>query len=261
MRNSFTTDSPYKNDIFTVKQYGEHTVRIAYVQTMREAGWEDLRVHKPKGSVNDEKLTNNLARAKATVREYALCNDWDWWCTFTISKENYPNRADLDKFAKDFAEHIHNYNRKAGDEDKVKYLLVPEQHKDGSWHMHGFIKGIKPKDIVKNENGYFEWKQYRKKFGFMTMSDIKDKDRAASYILKYMTKNTDKNVNELNKHLYYCSKGLEKATELYRGSAEYYGNWDWEHPEGYCKIKTLDVRKDDIHDYIEVLGNDYTESF
>ncbi len=260
MKKSFTTDSPYKNDIFTVKQYGEHTVRIAYIQTMREAGWEDLRDHKPKGSVNDEKLTNNLARAKATVREYALCNPWDWWCTFTINAEKC-NRYNLDEFYTQFAEFIHSYNKRQSSEHKVKYLLVPEQHSDGAWHMHGFIRGINPKDLYKNEHGYMTWKQYEKKFGYISMDKIKSLDKSSSYILKYMTKDTDKNVTEMNRHLYYCSKGLEKATELYRGSAEYYGKWDWEHPEGYCKIKTLDVRKDNIHDYIEVLGNDYTESF
>ena len=260
MGKSFTTDNPYRNDIFTVKQYGEHTVRIAYVQTMREAGWEDLREHKPKGSVNDEKLTNNLARAKATVREYALCNPWDWWCTFTINSEKC-NRYNLDEFYKQFAEFIHGYNKRQPNEFKVKYLLVPEQHSDGAWHMHGFICGINPKDLYQNEHGYMTWKQYEKKFGFISMDKIKNLDKSSSYILKYMTKNTDKNVSEMNKHLYYCSKGLEKATELFRGSAEYFGNWDWEHPDGFCKIKTLDVRNENIHDYIEVLGNDFTAGF
>lgn len=254
------TDDPYLHDVFTVKQMGEHNVKISYVSVMREAGWEDNRDYKAKCSVNDEKLSNNLARAKSLVKEYALCNPWDYWCTFTISKENYPNRTDLDRFAKDFAEFLHNYNRRADEEEKVKYLLVPEQHKDGAWHMHGFIKGIKSKDLVKNSNGYLEWKQYRKKFGYMTMDTIKDKDKASSYILKYMTKDTDKNVTDLNKHLYYCSKGLERATELYRGGGVYFGTWDWQHPDGYCKVKFLDVRKNSIRDILQVFDDDYMAS-
>ena len=41
--------------------------------------------------------------------------------------------------------------------------------------------------------------------------------------------------------------------ELYPGHADYKGSWDSEHPEGYVKIKTLDVRRDDISDYMEVV--------
>jgi hypothetical protein len=248
----FTTDNPYRHDVYTIKQYGEHTVKIAYCSTMRESGWEDDRKHKAKCSVNDDKLPNNLARAKNTVREYALCNPWDWWCTFTIDKEKQ-DRYDLDLIMHSFGEWIHNYNRRCPDEHKVKYVVVPEKHKDGAWHFHGFIRGIRPSDLYVNEHGYMCWKQYEKKFGYISMSKIQDLDKASSYVLKYMTKDTEKNVTELNRHLYYSSKGLEKATELYRGKAEFVGDWDWEHPDGYCKIKNLDVRKDNLHDYIEVL--------
>ena len=155
--------------------------------------------------VNSEKLECNLVRAKTMVREYALCNPWDWWCTFTINPDKY-DRKNLDAFFKDFAKFINNYNRYA-DEYKVKYLLVPEQHKDGAWHIHGFIKGIKPQDIIENENGDLSWKQYHKKFGFISMERLKNQDKASSYILKYITKNTEKNVSELHRHMYYQSKG------------------------------------------------------
>lgn len=255
---ALSTNNPYKHDVFTVKQYGEHTVKIAYSKTMRESGWEDEREFVKKGSVNSEKLACNLARAKTMVREYALCNPWDWWCTFTIDPKKY-NRKNLDAYFKDFSKFLNNYNR-CEEEHRVKYLLVPEQHKDGAWHIHGFIKGIKPQDIFVNEHGYLSWKQYHKKFGYISMAKLKDQERASSYILKYMTKNTDKNVSALHKHLYYNSKGLEKATELYRGTAEYFGDWDWEHPDGYVKIKSLDVRKDNISDYMEIYDNDSTTS-
>ena len=259
MRKAFT-DDPYLHDVFTVKQMGEHTVRISYVSVMREAGWEFNDDYKPKGSVNDEKLSNNLARAKTVVREYALCNPWNWWCTFTINAEKC-DRYNLDVFYKSFSRFINDYNKRRADEYRVKYLLVPERHKDGAWHMHGFIHGIDPKDLYKNEYGYMTWKQYNNKFGYISMDTIQDIDKSASYILKYMTKDKDKNVTEVNKHLYYCSKGLERATELYRGGGVYFGTWDWQHPDGYCKVKNLDVRKDDISNYLKVFDNDYTTSF
>ena len=253
-----TTDSPYEHDIFTVKQLGEHTVKIAYSSSMREPGWEDEREHVKKGTVNSSKLSNNLSRAKNMVKEYALCNPWDYWCTFTIDPGKY-DRYNLDKYFRDFSVFLQNYNR-CPVEYQVKYLLVPEQHRDGAWHLHGFIKGIKPGDLYINKYGYLSWKQYEKKFGFISMDKIKDLDKCSSYILKYMTKDTDKNVTDIHRHLYYSSKGLNKAVELYRGKADFFGKWDWEHPDGYVKIKTLDVRKDSISDYMEI-NNDDTKGF
>ncbi|MBQ9135839.1 MAG: hypothetical protein IJX66_07095 [Lachnospiraceae bacterium] len=251
------TNDPYLHDVFTVKQLGKHTVKIAYSSSVRDKGWEDDRKHSDKGTVNTEKLMNNLSRAKQTVKEYALCNPWDWWCTFTLDPKKY-DRYNLDTWQKDFSKFLNNYNR-CPEEYRVKYLLVPEQHKDGAWHMHGFIKGIRPQDLYINKNDYLTWKQYEKKFGYISMDKVKDQDRASSYILKYMTKDTDKNVTELNRHMYYCSKGLERATELYRGKADYFGVWDWEHPDGYVKIKTLDTRTDNISDYMEIPYDDTTD--
>lgn len=244
------TDTPYQHDVFTVKQYGDYKVKIAYCKSMRESGWEDLRGKNKKCSVNSEKLSNNLSRAKSLVQEYALCNPWDYWCTFTISPEKF-DRYNLRSYYSCFSKFLNNYNRR-DDDFKVKYLFVPELHKDGAWHMHGFIKGIAPEDLYVNSHGYLTWKQYENKFGFISMDKIKDIDRASSYIQKYMTKDLDKNVSELNQHLYYCSKGLNRATELYRGSAYFNGSWDWEHPDGYCKIKNLDLRKDDISEFLEI---------
>lgn len=256
--SKFYTDSPYRHDVFTVKQYGEHNVKISYIKSLREAGWEDEREHKAKASVNDKKLSNNLARAKAKVKEYALCNSWDWWVTLTVDPVKY-DRYNLDEFYKKFSQYIRNYNKRH--EEPIQYVLVPEMHEDDAWHLHGFIKGIPQSEIYTNQYGYLSWSGYDKRFGFMSMSAVKDLDKASSYILKYMTKCVDKNVGELNKHLYYCSKGLMTAEEIYKGAAEFKGEYDWEHPDGYCKTKTIDLRHESIWDYLEVEQNDDTTEF
>lgn len=262
-------NTPYDRDIFSIKQLGENTLKIVYNSAVRVpgyecdkhiSGYEPDKAYVDKCTVNEDKLSNNLSRAKTTVKELALCNPWDFWCTFTIDKEKY-DRYNLDTYMRDFAKFINNYNSyKCPEEHKIKYLFVPEQHKDGAWHIHGFIKGIKPRDLYINNNGYLSWKQYDKKFGFMSMDKIKDQDKCSSYILKYMTKDQDKNVTDLNRHLYYSSQGLKRAKVLFRGHANYFGNWDWEHEDGYVKVKTLDTRKDNLNDYIEVYKYDNTRS-
>lgn len=249
---ALSTSTPYKHELISVKQCGTNKVRITYLNSVREPGWENDKPYTAKCSVNDSKLFNNLARAKSTIRDYALCNPWDWWCTFTIDPKKH-DRYNLDSFMKSFLKFINNYNSyNCPDKYKVRYLLVPEMHKDGAWHLHGFIKGIKPEDIYINEHGHYSWKQYDRKFGFISFEEIHDINKASSYVLKYVTKDIDKTITTLNKHLYYASKGLMRAVELYNGPGIFHGKWDWEHPNGYVKIKNLDVTKDSISDYLEV---------
>lgn len=85
--------------MYTVRQYGDNTAKIIWHKSLRDSGWESERPSKKKGSVNNGKLENNLCRAKSTVRELALCNDWDYWCTFTLAPDKH-NRYDLESYKK-----------------------------------------------------------------------------------------------------------------------------------------------------------------
>lgn len=125
-------------------------------------------------------------------------------------------------------------------------------HKDNAWHMHGFLKGIRKRDIYINQNGFLSWNRYEEKFGFISFAPIRDIEKSSNYILKYMTKDTSRNVSELGNHLYYSSKGLKLAELIYRGKLELNCEWDYEHPDGYCRIKYFDDRVDDLAEYIRV---------
>lgn len=243
----------YDYDITTVKQYGDYKLKVTNISACRAAGFETL-VDKPyskKNSVNDDKLANNLSRAKARVNELALCNDWEYFITLTIDKSKY-DRYNLKAYYRDFSEFIHNLNRRRPVERKITYLLIPETHEDGAWHMHGLFNGLCENDFYINQNGYFSWDKYDKKFGYISLDHIKDKDRTASYIVKYITKDVGRNVTELGCHLYYASKNLKTAELLYRGRAELLCPWDYEHPDGYCRIKTFDIRTDDYTKYLKL---------
>ncbi len=256
---SYISTYPYDTDQFIIKRYGEHLVRICYLKAVRQSGWELLEeVEKEKREVvNTEKLDNNLIRAKSTVREYALCNDFEYWCTFTIDQSKF-DRFDLKTYYKGFSKFLNNYNRLLSDDEKVKYLFIPEKHKNGAWHMHGFISGIRKEDLYTNEHGYLTWKQYEKKFGFISMSPIRDIEKTASYAMKYMCKDLDKNVVDRNCHVYYCSQGLKKATNIYRGHAVMLDKWDFEDLDGFYKVKTIDLRYQNLFDYVGGLDDDIT---
>lgn len=167
-----------------------------------------------RGKVNDEKLTNNISRAKSSVYELALCNNWTYFITLTLDSKKY-NRYNLDKYIKDLGQFIRDQRKKY--KTDIKYLLIPEQHKDGAWHMHGFIEGLPPKALKNNPNGYMDWNDYSKKFGYCSIDLIKDKNRASAYITKYISKDFNKSVKKLNAKMYYSSRGLKKAELIKEG--------------------------------------------
>ena len=205
---------------------------------IRQKGWEVEKKKRIVG-VNQDKLENNLTRSKTTVNDLAICNEWDWWCTLTISPDKH-DRSDLPEFRRKFGRWLTNKNRYLDNSDKISYLLVPEKHKDGNWHMHGFLKGNI--DVAKNEHGYFDWYEYRDKFGFISLSKIKNQEKAASYITKYMTKDLQKSVSELGEHTYVATKGLKRPIAIKKGisnSNRYPSDWENE----YVAISTITTKE------------------
>ncbi len=104
----------------------------------------------------------------------------------------------------------------------IQYLFVPEQHKDGAWHLHGVIKGIPKEHLTLNENGYLDWLAYKNKFGYISLDLIKNNEACSIYMTKYITKDFYKStkINKYNK-LYYCSRGLKTAETIFRGNIDF----------------------------------------
>ena len=176
----------------------------------------------------DKKPESSLSRARRIVLEYALCNDWKYFCTFTLDKEKY-DRFNLEVFKKDFTQWIRDQRKKykkLGLDLDAKFLLVPELHNDGAWHIHGLfgditpltipfyyerMQGMKIPDKLFN-NGYFDWPEYRKKFGFCSLGLIKDKVRCGFYVSKYITETLQSSCDSLGVHSYIPSRGLNRAS-------------------------------------------------
>lgn len=208
----------YLYDVAVLKTYGNRS-KITLHKVLRNKGVEDTSERKifVRGSVNDDKMLESIIRAKSKIFEYAICNDWDYFITLTIDGKKY-DRTNLKDYYKTFAQWLRDYQKKY--KITIKYLLVPELHSDNkSWHMHGLIYGLPYEHLQENSNGYLDWLPYQKKFGYCSIDFIKDKNRVASYITKYVSKGMteQKGVTELNQKLYYCSKGLKTAVEIKRG--------------------------------------------
>ena len=196
--------------------------------------------------MNEEKAEESkrvaIVRARASVRELALCNDWEYFFTGTLDSAKQ-DRFNLPKWVKDLGVWIGNYNKKY--QTKLHYLLIPEQHKDGAYHVHGLLSGISPDSLAPNEYGYLEMPYYRRRFGFMSLSPIKNKMRVSSYVTKYITKDQDTTDIGFGKHRYYASRGLQHKERLgafWANDKDY--NWEWEND--FVKQTTLDFSGQNI---------------
>lgn len=181
----------------------------------------------------DRKLDAAVSRARKNVLELGLCNPWDWFGTFTLDKEKY-NRYDLEKFHKDFTQWIRDQRKKTG--APIRYLLVPELHQDGAWHMHGLMFGVPslvsfgdlrasgwkiPGKLV--DGHFFCWMDFHEKFGFCSLGAVRNPIGASYYTAKYVTKSLDDSGVDVGKHLYYCSRGLDRSvlhSQCFEPSAE-----------------------------------------
>lgn len=212
--------SEYLINQYSIKKYNENTYKMIYFKfPLKNPGFESDRKRLiPSRDINDEKLENNVSRAKNKIYEYALCNEFDYFITLTLDPEKY-NRHDLKKYIKDLGQFIRDQRKKYSAD--IQYILIPEPHKDGAWHMHGLIKGINRNQLIKNKNGYLDWQDYSRKFGYCSIDYVKCQEAISKYITKYVSKALDVDLKrEKEKKLYYCSRGLKKALNVEKGTLE-----------------------------------------
>lgn len=223
---------------------------------IRRAGYEAIdgdaaqKKHKKDTADNEGKLDTSLSRTKSAIFELALCNDWEWFVTLTLNPE-YHDRKDLNNYKIKLSTWIKNYNRLH--QTNIKYLLIPENHKDGSWHMHGLVMGLPTehlhefredekipiKILIEIARGHklYSWPSYEKAFGYITISEIISLTSVSKYITKYITKDLIGTRIGKNEHLYYCSQGLKRAEIIYQGHLT--KELDEDYSNEYVKIKTV----------------------
>lgn len=183
---------------------------------VKTEGYDQDLILKNNRDVNDEKLDNHIVRARSKIFEYVACNDFDYFITLTLNKEKY-DRYDLREFIKDLGQFIRDYRKKY--KVDIQYLLIPEPHKDGAWHMHGVIKGIPGSHLIINKNGYLDWTGYSDKFGWCSIDPIRSREAISKYMTKYASKALVASLKrEKEKKLYYVTRGLKTAEKVKEGT-------------------------------------------
>lgn len=254
--------SGQRHDIFNIYAYGD-IIKIVYIKRGRNLKNPD---HKPNfipekrdltEKEKNERFSQSISRSKARIFELAMCNEFTHFCTFTQDQKKR-NRFDLFEFRKDFSQFIRNQNRFRDEESKIKYLLIPEQHKNGAWHMHGLLMGLgendlkefstkdhipkRIKDQIKNGEKVFDWLKYRKSFGYFTCTEIKEKGACSKYITKYISKDLQKTIHESGEHLFFASKGLKGREVILKNCAENCPFDEWDFENDYVKVKEIKVQ-------------------
>lgn len=99
----------------------------------RAKGGEAAKEAQPEGR-KAENVKRAVRRAKQNLRDLALCNEMRYFVTLTLDKEQI-DRHDIAAITRKVNAWCSNRVQRDG----LAYILVPERHKDGAIHFHGFV--------------------------------------------------------------------------------------------------------------------------
>lgn len=167
---------------------------------------------------DEEKMETALKggkRAKKKISDYARSNKWDWFTTFTFN-DRCSDRYNYNECSKKIRKWLNNIRNRYA--QNLKYLAVPEQHKDGAWHFHillsncgniSFLQAINPKtDLpIKTKKGQPVFNIDNWNYGFSTATRVTDTKGVAKYILKYITKTLCEST--IGQQRYFISNNLD----------------------------------------------------
>lgn len=198
-----------KNQVYSTRfflyNYNNNNFRIVKIKSCRNSGFEEIKKNNSFIDVNSEEIKRqSLSRTKRNIRELALCNDFEYFATFTVNSEKC-DRYSLNEVQYKLKKVLHKIKRNNKD---FAFLIITEKHKDGAFHFHGLIRGIS--DLYFNNNGYLSSMIFDNELGFNSFSKIKDYSKCCNYITKYITKDCIKNSHN---QIYISSRGLKKATK------------------------------------------------
>ena len=239
-----------------IKRYpdGSCDITVAEYSVFREAGWEEQLQDQPEadppapgaGSIERAKR-----RARASISDLALCSVIKYFVTLTLDG-NKINRYDPAEVTKHLNYWLDNQVRR----QHLAYILVPELHKDGAIHFHGFFNGAlpvedsgtilpagggrprKPRSPAQRAawiemGGKPVYNLPRWGWGFSTAVELTgDRRRAINYVCKYIT------------------KGDHKV-----GGRWYYSGGDLRRPEVYlCNVSFSDFSRVEGAEIFDVPG-------
>lgn len=178
---------------------GDYDIICAAERLFLPPGWESAedfsrqgrngpapaKREKGKKSEGDDQI-RSMRRARAKLRRMALANQFDWFVTLTLDKEKI-DRYDPKAIMQKVNRWLDNMVRRHG----LRYILVPERHKDGAIHFHGFFAGpglqAVESGVRHSEHMIYNLPQWG--FGFTAAMELYGEySSAVGYVCKYIGK-------------------------------------------------------------------------
>lgn len=188
----------------------------------RESGWEEAAWTKPKvlpvpdhsraastSEPDPEDVARSMRRAKSRVRRLALSNDFKWFVTLTLDPGKV-DRYDPAQVVKKLNNWCSNQVKRRG----LKYILVPERHKDGALHFHGFFNDALEAVASghRDKQGHMIFNLPGWGLGFTAAIEVYgDYAGAVAYVCKYIGKQGDKPAGRW----YYSGGDLREPEAVY----------------------------------------------
>lgn len=152
----------------------------------------------------------SVRRTRESLSDLVRCNDFELFCTFTFDRRKV-NRYNMNECYSVMSRWLHAQQVRA--EGHLKYVVVPERHKDGALHFHALISGfkgaLKASGHVQNGRDVYNITSYRS--GFSTAVKIDDIAKVSSYVRKYITKDM---IKEFGRKRYFCSNNLTRPEKV-----------------------------------------------
>lgn len=162
---------------------------------------------------HERSVVSSLKRAKNKIYDLSRANEWEYFITLTFSPERV-DRYDYSDCTKKLSKWLNHMQTDCN--GTLKYLVVPERHKDGAYHFHGLIADCEGLDILPSghydKTGKAIYNLGKYKFGFTTATRVEVNAAVTKYITKYTTKDLMEHTK--NKKKYWCSRNLKKPQEF-----------------------------------------------
>lgn len=210
----------YHNAIIYTYPCGDTDIICSSEPIFREPGWEAAAWEKPlpvsgakreagKKSEGTD-MERSMRRARAKLRRLALANHFEYFVTLTLDGAMV-DRYDGAAVVKKLNQWCDNMVRRHG----LRYILVPERHKDGAFHFHGFMAGpgLKAVDSGHEIGGRKAYNLPQWRLGFTTAQPLYGEYAAAvAYCCKYIGKQEGQ--RPLGRW-YYSGGDLREPEKLY----------------------------------------------
>lgn len=150
-------------------------------------------------------------RARKQVFELCACNSFDLFFTLTLDPERI-DRYDYKVSVRKFGQWADNQVRRCG----LRYVAVPELHKDGAVHFHGLCNASAVRLVESGvaHRGHPIYNLPGWKLGFTTaMYLYGEPQAAAAYVAKYVTK--QQGGGTIGGRYYYHGGDLQHARCVY----------------------------------------------